>query len=183
MKHRALTADLTNALGCVEDQSGEYRGVPAAVLGEGASYFKYDPPQIVLEQRSHRSPSDVRRARFLKHLEGFKWILDLEHGWDGDQSQPIAEDIWARAVEAAFGSSEALYRAGRKPLLPAFSPCVDGSLDVLWKRGAGCHFLANFDERPLVDYAFTAPGGCEGEGYTTLPWLGHQIAVWAANTA
>lgn len=110
------------------------------MAGAGCDYRRFRlgthmsnlPTARVLYSGRHRTESPRQLAC---RIAESRTLLQLQHDWDGEGSEPINEDTWKRAVD--FLQKQATLvrsRSGLEIDAPDILPGPDASIDLHWDR-------------------------------------------------
>ena len=93
-------------------------------------------------------------------IKDTKYFFNLQDNWDEDGALKIKEEALYNSILFVFDNAKYLYlHFNLLVIQPEFSPCPDGSIDVLWKSEKG-RILFNFRNNLLDEVHFY------GDNYT-----------------
>lgn len=132
---------------------------------------------------SNRSAIAVFEPTLLAHIAKYRWMLSVPHGEFEKGSVPVAQPTWDVAEQLVRQVSHSLLVQGISVLLPTFSYCVDGTIDVNWRKigEESVHFLVNVDDpdvTPNLDFTIDTSLPSSEDGYLSLEDCIQKVVDW-----
>jgi hypothetical protein len=94
-----------------------------------------DGPDDIVVIDEPRERQSARAKELRSEIKAASRILELEHDWDGEGSEPYSKDTLDRAVDFLKRHVNGLWESyGIECPVPRIGPALNGSVDIHWKQ-------------------------------------------------